>query len=271
MIKQNFDSQAFMMRFNYNAMKRTLMKQIKNALFVFIFPLILISCGDNAVEPQIPDDELVQLAFSIKKFPPDFYHEDLSNGSIYYENTVSIKPLHERESIWIQLCTDDINTAREWSELSSKYSAYYRDLISERETEKYFEFRRVYSINSNDVILSRVHKRSYLDRSMYDFFKKEGVIGKFTKKNFTKNDVKELIEYIWFVEHYEIGGKVYQSIIDESGTEYIHNIYEIQIAHGDWGMKDMISLVKNTFYVNKTNGDITYRSKIVKQIEGNFD
>lgn len=247
------------------------MKYLNNILCVITVPLILLSCQDDVVEPQISDDELIKFAYSIEKYPSDFYKEDLANGSIYYENTVSIKPLHQRESIWVQLCTNSIETAREWSDSSSKYSAYYRDLVSERETEKYYEFRRVYSIHPNELILSRVHKCSYLDRSMYDFFKKEGIIGIFTKNNFAKNDVKELIEYIWFVEHYEIGGKVYQSTIKENRTEYIHSIYEIRITYGDWDMKDAISLIKNTFYVDKTSGKITYQSQILKQIIGDYN
>ncbi len=202
------------------------MKILKVIIAVSFIALILASCNDNNVtEPIINADTLYNFAYYGEKWPRGFYQEDSLEGSIYYENSVSIKPLNERKDVWIQLCSDNIDTARKWSELSSEYSSYYRDLISERETVKYYEFKRVYSANKKDIILSRVHKCSYLDRSIYDFFKDGDTIGVFNKKNFDKNDVKELIEYIWFVEHYDIGGKVYQSFTEQENSMYIHYHY----------------------------------------------
>lgn len=247
------------------------MKLLINIIYLFLIALTLLSCNDNnLVEPiiNISNDTLYNFAYYGKQWPEGFYQEDSMEGSIYYENTISIKPLNERKDIWIELCTDNIDTARTWSELSSKYSSYYRDLASERETERYYEFKRVYSANNKDILLSRVHKRSYLDRSMYDYFKREGIIGIFNKNNFNQNDVKELIEYIWFAEHYQIGGKVYKSITEKNDSEFIHYIYEVEIVYGDFGVNDIINYYKNTFYVKINNGEITHKRELIKQIKG---
>ncbi len=259
----------------YNTVKRQLnssrgkMKTITVFIGIQIIALLLASCGDNISGPDnLTEDELYNLAYTGPQWPDGFYREDSLAGSIYYENTVSVKPLDKRDNVWILLCTDDIDSARQWSELSSRYSAYYRDLVSEKETDKYFEFKRVYSANPRDVLLSRVHKRSYLDRSMYDFFKRQGVIGIFRKKNFTESDVKELIEYLWFVEHYETGEKVYSSFTQKEGAAYVHYIYDIEISRGDFGVKDEIGFYKNAFTVSTVNGEITRSRELIKQITG---
>ena len=122
------------------------METLKKIFYLISISLISFCCSENLTEPvNLTDDELYNLAYSDWKWPDNFYSEDSLEGSIYYENTVSIKPLGERENIWIQLCTDNIDTAREWSELSNNYSSYYRELVSEKETEKYYEFKRIYS------------------------------------------------------------------------------------------------------------------------------
>jgi hypothetical protein len=245
------------------------MEILKKLFYLISLLLISFSCSENLTEPvNITDDELYNLAYSNWKWPENFYSEDSLEGSIYYENTVSIKPLTERENIWIQLCTDNIDTARKWSELSSNYSSYYRELVNEKETEKYFEFKRVYLANPNDVILSRVHKCSYLDRTMYDFFKKESVIGVFSKNIFSENDVKKVIEYIWFVEHYQIVGKVHKSFIEKNNSEYVHYIYEVEIVFGDFGVRDIITYSKNTFSIKINSGEITHKKELIKQIDG---
>ncbi len=119
-------------------------------------------------------------------------------------------------------------------------------LLVERQTEKYFEFKRVYSLNPNDVILSRVHKCAYLDRSMYDFLNPGDIIGIFKKNNFIKTDAKELIEYLWFTENYNnTSSKVYEGVIQSNGQFYIYYLYEIEIVYGDYGVKDVLSYIKH--------------------------
>jgi hypothetical protein len=249
------------------------MNQMKKIFLLIMIISISYSCTrDEKLTDPVPkgmEDELLALVYSNYKWPKDFYTEEISSGNIYYENTVSTKPINQRDGRWIELSSDDMNTAKQWSESSAKYSSYYRDLVSERETDKYYEFRRVYSANPSDILLSRVHKSSYIDRTMYDFSNPQTMIGKFNKTGITKNDVKELIEYLWFVWHYDNGSsKVHYTEITENRNEYIYNLYEIGISLGDWGMKDAIRYIKNTYSINKDSGEIIQQKEILKEFSG---
>src|SRR6266446_7909691 len=91
---------------------------------------------------SLTTSQIFQAVYSSYKFPKGFYEEDLQGGAIYYENSVSIKPLSQRQPHWFELSTNDRDQAFAWSESSAVNSAYYRQLQSETQTEKYFEFRR---------------------------------------------------------------------------------------------------------------------------------
>ena len=233
-------------------------------------PAIRLWAGKKqSTQTEFTDKELLDAAYSGYKYPEGFYQEDLHGGSLYYENTVSIKPVGEREHIWIELCTNNKSQALEWSESSSKNSAYYRDLVDEKETEKYFEFRRVYSKNPSDVILSRVHKCDYLNRSKYDKSKRPSILGTFNQRPVTIEKVKELIEYLWFIENYNWGGqKVLRSFTENQGNSVKHTLYKICIVYGDWGVCDVISLFKSEYIVDKNSGEITVSHEIIKTVTG---
>ncbi|MBN2365230.1 MAG: hypothetical protein EH225_04295 [Calditrichaeota bacterium] len=247
-------------------------------LYVVLLIILFISCRESK-DPIAPekkekfsDQDLFNAVYTSYKYPPDFYHEDLQGAGIYYNNTVSITPPDQREASWIQLCTDDRNQALQWSEQTSLNSAYYRKLVSERETEKYFEFKRVYEVNPRDIILSRVHKCSYLDRSMYDFFNPGEIIGKYNKRPFILAEVKELIEYLWFIGEYQHGGRtVLESSISEIRENYCVILYETDFMGGDWGMRDIIYLLKTTYLVNKNTGEITRDEELIRSIEGKMN
>ena len=243
------------------------MKYWTNIILTIIILLSFLSCTSDIIEPP-PEDELLDFAYSGNQYPDGFYTEELSGGTIYYENTISTTPLNERGDEWIQFCADDIETARELSERSGENCSTYREPVSERETEKYYEFRKVNPNHPSDIVLSRIHKCSYLDRSMYDFLNTQEVIGVFTKINFNIEDARELIEYLWFTQYSLLGCKVYKSSIKDNRGVYIQTIYEVRLIKGDWGVTDRIEYIENIFYVNKINGEITYQSKIIKQIQG---
>ena len=119
---------------------------MKNNIFLFLVTLLIWSCqvdDDNIkIKLSTEDNEIIEKAYSKDYlFPDDFNYEKNLSGSIYYENTVSIRTSND---VWIELHTNDKSQAKIWSEISSTTSAYYRDLILERETGKYFEFKRVY-------------------------------------------------------------------------------------------------------------------------------
>ena len=78
--------------------------------------------------------------------------------------------------------------------------------MSESQTEKYFQFRRVYQQDTNDVVLDRVHKLSYVDRSMFDWFNPTRFIARLNVSPIDTLVAQNLVEYLWFVWNYNIGG-----------------------------------------------------------------
>ncbi|MBN1397600.1 MAG: hypothetical protein JXA06_06180 [Bacteroidetes bacterium] len=230
-----------------------------------------LSCKNNEVlTPTLNDDQILQLVYSSYKYPQGFYQEDVTNCSIYYENTISIMPLRQRGTKWYELCTEDHNQARAWSDSSNANGSTWRVVVSERETEKYFEFKR--SDSSAWSLLSRVHKCSYLDRSMFDRLNPGSILGVFQKRPILASDVKILIEYLWFVDNYEIGGsKVLTSIVQDMESVYQILITETRVSYGDFGLHDNITVYESIYSVSKFDGTITLSKKVQRSIQGHMN
>lgn len=200
-------------------------------------------------------------------YPDDFYYETIDNGSIYYVNTFSIKSLNERDHIWIDLCANDIDEARTWSELSNSYSSVNRIQVSERQTEKYFEFKRVSPTNKNDIVLFRVHKKSYFIPLM-DKFKPIDTIGQIPRPALQNIDVKQLIEYLWSSDVLGYPTKVHETNFLDTTIGYKYAIKSISIVYGDFNLDDIIYLYDNTFIINNQNGFITWDRQLLDEIKG---
>lgn len=253
----------------------TTLRVVSLTSFILVASL-LTGCGSKATDPgggnshqtEFTDDELLEAAYSDYLYPEDFYHEVLNGRSIYYENTISITPIEEREHIWIELCTESYEEAYAWSEASARNSAYYRELVSQRETEKYFEFTRVRPEHLTDVILSRVHKRSYIDRTMYDRFLSGDTLGIFNKRPLSVRNVEEMLEYLWFTRE-AAGQKVLSSFAERAGNGVKHTIYAIRIVYGDWGIRDRITLYRYEYAVDGQSGVLVLSSKVmIRELQG---
>ena len=246
---------------------------IKTVKHLFLVSLVAagLSCNkDGDLTQTVNEDQILQMVYSSYKYPQGFYQEELTKSSIYYENSVSVKPMQQRETYWVELCTNDHDQARAWSDSSNAYSSASRVVVSERETEKYFEFKR--SDSSPWSLLSRVHKKSYLDRSMYDRFHPGPILGTYMKRPILSSDVKSLIEYIWFVENYEFyGAKVVSVDAKESESAHQILIIETRVSGGDFGLRDMITVYESTYSVNKLDGAITLSKKVQRFIEGRMN
>ena len=256
-------------------------------IFSMIIALAIIaatfaSCEKNeADDEQLEDSELLKLMYSTDYMYPDgFYHEDLDDmWSTYYENTVSIKPIAEREHIWIELHTTNKEEAKNWSNLSNEYSSVNRILIQEKETEKYFEFFRVNEARESDVLLSRVYRSDYFipyfDRFNYfynfDLLVENKTIGIYNGI-VSLEKIKEFVEYLWGTGNV-VGfpEKVLESKISEKKDKYEHYIQSIRMTGGDWGLHDMIYVYRNKFELDKNTKVLTLvERKSIKEIKGNY-
>jgi hypothetical protein len=211
------------------------------------------------------DDKLRSFAYSGSRGHPGFYQEAPSRGAPYYENTISLRLEPDK---WIELSAATRDSAFAWSERSARLSAYYRDLVSESETEKYFEFRRVYSAHPSDVILNRVHKLSYLDRSMYDRLHPSPILGIFEVRPIDAANARELIEYMWANCRLVDFGRPLSRGLAESPSGFTEEIYFCYTIGADWGLCDKIGLGRARVSVDRTTGEITSTVEELREVNG---
>jgi hypothetical protein len=242
---------------------------LKIILPIVLFFLVIAGCNKDKVTRTPEEEHILELAYSKDYFfPVGFYHEINNTGSPYYENTVSIMPINERQNIWIELNTNDKNEARIWSDESNQYSSVNREIIGERESDKYFEFTRQNIQYSNDIQLSRVHKSDYFQPVKNKFFTSDTLIGKFNGElNLTT--VKELVEYLWSCGSMGVSySKVLESEIKEYNDHFEYYIQSIVIVYGDFGIHDEIIVNDNFVTMDKSNRELIIKTKKVKTIQG---
>jgi Mg2+ and Co2+ transporter CorA len=241
---------------------------MKKQLYLILLTLVTWSC-ENKDNPfpnlTMGEREIVEKAYSENyTYPEGFNFQQDHDGAIYYENTVSIRT---SETSWIELNSNDKQQAKEWSEISSSTSAYYRDLVEERVTEKYFEFKRAYSVNPNDVILSRVHKSAYFIPS-YDKFRPTQVIGTLKVDPIDKQKTKDFIEYMWTSQMIGHTGKVLEYSVTDYSDKVQYNLISVHVTYGDFGLCDIIEVKNFDFFIDKQSGTVSFESNKIKEIKG---
>lgn len=218
-------------------------------------------------QTEFTDNELLNATYTDYKFPANFYHENLGDTSLYYVNTLSVDSTENGESI--QLSTNSIEKARDWSIKSTYENSEFKNGIN---SEKFFEFIRITNTKDNNLIKFRTHKSSYLVRDNYDFFHKSDTIGIFRKLNFSVDETKELIDYLWFVENYNNESKKILSsfTVDNQQTVEVHH-YEIYIVYGDFNIYDEITLINKVYEVDRNTGVIKVTEAIIREINGEYN
>ena len=250
-------------------------------LFLSFLLLIVLgySCSDEDMslyaafpffeqtQEAFSDDEILDAAYSNYFYPADFYIEDLYGAGLQYENSQSIETEFDSQTK-IELCANNIDDAKAWSLASISENHADRYLSNQSETEKYFQFEyRVAEVES-DILLSRVHKCSYIDRSVYNKIMdtNSSTIGTFNLSPYSLENIKELVEYLWFIDN--VNKKVLSSYVHEYEQEYVHHIYEINIKIGKIGEQDEIDLNKVVYKIKKDTGDIEFNLSQIKTVTG---
>lgn len=237
-------------------------------LFLILATLLIIGCDseeDLIINLSTEDKLIIEKAYSATYMYPDGFNYDTNiAGSPYYENTVSIRASQDS---WIELSTNDKQQAKDWSEISSSTSDYYRDVVAERETDKYFEFKRVRSSNPGDIILSRVHKSSYFIPT-YDRFNQTNKIGVLMVTLINKEAATHFIEYMWANYLIGSGGKILENTIVEYHNRIRYNLKSVYVTYGDFGICDVIAVNNFDFYIDKESGVVTFETSKVKELQG---
>ena len=120
---------------------------LKNLLSLILF-LFDIECCDKDKDKVIrpPEEEhILDLAYSKDyTYPAGFSHEVIVSGSIYYENTVSIKPINLRQDNCIELNTT-------WSKSDLLKSLYLgQTYLSQRNSGYGFNLSEFYIIKKKE-------------------------------------------------------------------------------------------------------------------------
>jgi hypothetical protein len=100
---------------------------------------------------------------------------------------------------------------------------------------------------------------------------KPAVIGnvKWTPTTDPKAAMKELAEYLWLLRYYNVAGaKVLSSEVKQNSGNLEAVLYSTQVAYGDVGLKDEISVVKETYQTNLLKGTVTYSQQVVRNVIG---
>lgn len=245
--------------------------------FVFMLAIIsLISCN---IIPDIPtpeESDIIRMAYSDTVIYAEDFYSDHSEYSVYYVNTISVTPTSQRDHSWIDLATDDYQQARAWTDSSTSNSSVDRDIyISERETDKFFEFVR--DGDSTSTVAFRVHKLSYFEPIVDRLNVQSDTMGIY-HGNMSSNAVKEFAEYMFYRHRFrtnQILGNLYNKIlesdIEEHANYYSCVIKTIDMVGGDWGIPDMIHVFEVTIDVDKDSGYVTFNTRETDTVTGHMN
>ncbi len=218
-------------------------------------------------QSEFTDRELLNATYSDYKFPANFYHENLGDTNLYYVNTVSVDSLENGK--WIELSTNLSEKARDWSIKSTYENSQFKQGVK---NEKFFEFIRIPNPKDNSIIKFRTHNSLYFTRDDFDLLYKSDTIGVFRKQDFTANESKELIDYLWFVRNYNNGSaKILSSftVINQQTIDIHH--YELFIGYGDFNLYDEITLLEKVFVLDRNSGVITVSETKIRKINGEYN
>ncbi len=240
---------------------------MKNVIVLLIILLSVAAC-DKTGDLRDPEEEgLLELAYDPDyHYPPGFYHENANSYNIYYINTVSIKPPAEREHVWIELHTNNQDTARLWSDLSNSFSSVNREVVAKNETEKYFEYVRVNPDFENDSLRTRVHKTSYFQPA-FDKFMDPDTLG-FYPGELSLDKIRELIEYLWSGGSFGQLYKVVETSQSDEGGYYRYDLKSLLVNYGDFGITDEIQLYDNIFSIGKEDHILMVETHLLETIPG---
>lgn len=264
--------------------------------FLMLLCLILFSsCSKETTEEgeyEYPSFEYNQEEFTIEdiknalysdyKFPDGFSWEEIKKEyELKYLSTIDIDSIGPRPLDYkgedcqikydsINYCVDygliilDSKTIDEALIYANRFIHIYIgndngyvQLIESKASLKYFEF--TYHLPEKYCI--RINNTAYLTSNNYDIENNISaeykIIGKYNDDDYSIDKIKELLEYIFFIEVNGRVDAVLSSFIKEDDSYfYLYNYSIVVWSHFDKTENDLILLQKRIFKIDKSTGVI---------------
>lgn len=252
--------------------------------------LIAYKKSTEITPPIFPSDktdftreEIYQAMYSDYKVPVNFYQINWERGKKKASDYLiyQTQPLSGGGSK--PYCANNLSEAENEYDKWYKETSVKRTLESVLENEKFFEFKHldIDSRGYKNIYRLRIHKCSYLnfsdkirDNFYWDDDDHDGKwsnmnVGIFGVRPITQENIKEMAEYLWYIDNYNQGGrKVLSSITSETEEEIIQTLYETHfVGAGYRGGCDQIYVVKRELGVNKDMGEINIYYQLIKEMK----
>jgi hypothetical protein len=186
------------------------------------------------------------------------YSETLSrNESIYHENTTSTNPINRRTS-YRELCANSAYAAWKFTKKSNQLSSVSRHLSDWSQTDMYYDFKMT---DGDSVLHSRVFKCGFADVKAFDKWNGGKLRGYFKKRPMEPKDVKKFLDYLQFLDTYNIAGSgIVDSTIKNRGTYLEYRVTLKSKTFGDWGLPDYEYSTDEIYNIDKQTGAIVLSS-----------
>lgn len=235
------------------------------------------SASSELNQSPFSDEEILAAVYSDYRYPEGFFTEDFTypRGEDFFDGVSYIDEFINNEKIFF--CTDNPAVARQRIEeeitIFNRAIGYTaRTIIEENQNEKLFEFILLSKVHDtihdtmyypyNDYYPNyRVQKCGYLSYLKSTYLYTSPIIGIYALRPVTRENVKELTEYLWYSVYggYDNkGSKILRSTTEDIVDSIKHTVFQTEVdkdnATGEWC--DFISVAKLTYIVNKNSGVI---------------
>lgn len=219
-----------------------------------------------------PDDEVMAKAYHFTYRVPDYFYLD---ERIDTPRSFSLYHVKDK-SVSYEVCTDDYYQALAWEAADNKSRTVNGEYVGSYENNRYFEFIRDLSYQDSIGNISdptspgfaRVFKCSYVNRDGVDRNLRDGYAGTFNKKPLTQDLVRTYSEYMWqFTFFWPRRKTVLETFSEEQDNAYRHTLLLAFVTNQGTEKCDLIEVVDWVFTVDKENGQMTKKFKLLYQFD----
>jgi hypothetical protein len=204
---------------------------------------------------ELTNAQIAELLYTgTQRVPADFLSDAPPPGmgvaATYHLQNTHLAASTERH----ELCTDDWNQARQWSNTASGSTEV---LVGERATEHYFEFQRVRYGTPDVNVRARVYRCAYLDRSAVDLATEQGPAGVLNQRPIDAATLRTMSEYLWtFTTYNNADYAVLASVGASQTASFEHEIIQAQLLRASNGGCDRILIAAWRHRVNSASGTL---------------